>query len=190
MPELDEPMSPRDEALAQALRALPLAAPEASAWPMLQAQLRRRARAPRPRHRFAFAAAAALAMLALLPWLRRTPAPPVHDSAPAVVARSDDADAARWIAQSQAFEAALRGSPVGYEPLDAGAAMASAEIEDLIGMIDLQLSQADDPRVSSRLWQQRVALMQELADVRGEGAWRLAATDQGGTVMPAAYRID
>ena len=55
-------------------------------------------------------------------------------------------------------------------PRDGRSLMAAAELEDLVGLVDVQLSAARDPIESLPLWRQRVALLEDLAAVRSEPA--------------------
>ena len=88
--------------LAEALRQLPLEAPDHSAWPLLARRLAAAPPKPRPRWPFALAAAALLALAALLPG-RLAPPP-----GPTPAARRDRA---RTSAPRIAIEA---GSPFGW----------------------------------------------------------------------------
>lgn len=195
------PMIDPERELGAALRALPMPAPERSEWPRLAATLASRRRTPARRFRPAFAAAAAVALAAVLvPYvLRQAPpagvTPGIADANP-TVADARDADDLRaatlgLIARNQALESWLRAAG---EPLDAGAAFASAELQDLIGMVDVQLSVADDPQRAQTLWRERLDLMQQLAEVRRGGRDRLIADGSGdghrSGFVNAAYRID
>jgi hypothetical protein len=183
-------------ALADALAALPLAGPSESTWPRIEATLAARLARRRRATRWRYGLAAALALFALAPALElaltdRATAPP----APAdVAATADPRDA--LIERSQALEASLAAYD---EPVDAGSAFAAAELEDLIGMVDVQLSATDDPRHAQVLWRQRLALVEELATIRARGRYRLATIDGLATndgpapraeLLPASYVID
>ena len=56
--------------------------------------------------------------------------------------------------------------------------MAAVEVEDLIGLVDLQLGGAHAPTDALPLWRQRVALLEDLATIRGS-AFAIAANDDG-----------
>jgi len=170
-----------DSALGDALRALPMMAPERDLWASIAKSLPTpEVTAPRRRWpMFLAAAAAVLVAVLVFPMFRSSPPNPVDPAIP------DDARAA-WIAESQALESTLRG--LEHRPLDARSAMAGAEIEDLIGLTDLQLSVADRPEDELALWQQRVLLMNELAQVRRSGRARVAADNAD--MMPASYRLN
>jgi hypothetical protein len=153
-----------DTPLRDALRALPLAAPPASALPALQARHARRRRERLLRRWLPLAAAAAVCALALSPLLRQ--GAPQQPATSAAV----DPDLAALIAQNQVYESALRSAAFGGGAQSARSALAGAEIEDLIGMLDLELSAAGDADAARDLWRQRLVLMQELAAVRASAA--------------------
>ena len=62
--------------------------------------------------------------------------------------------------------------------------MAAVEVEDLIGLVDVQLTGARGDADALPLWRQRVALLEDLAAIRGNGA-ALAASGADGEAMPA-----
>jgi hypothetical protein len=68
-------------------------------------------------------------------------------------------------AQSQSLEQWLRDTRNAASSLNGQDLMASAEIEDLIGFVDVQL-QAPAPDDAAPLWRQRVRLLQDLAALR------------------------
>lgn len=171
---LQMPNDRADAALGEALRQLPLLRPDKDLWAELAREL---APAKQPRRRWPYAlAAAAGVLLAVLLWpATRTPDP------------SGTVDPLQaWIAQSQRLEDALR--VLDSRPTDAETALAGAELEDLIGLTDLQLSVADNPDDELALWKQRVLLMNELAELRRSGRSQLAA--QNADMMPASYRMN
>ena len=61
-------------------------------------------------------------------------------------------------------------------PQDSRDLMAAVEVEDLIGLIDVQLGAAHDRNEALPLWRQRVALLEDLATIRGS-AYAIAAND-------------
>jgi hypothetical protein len=63
--------------------------------------------------------------------------------------------------------------------------MAAVEVEDLIGLVDVQLGGARTDADALPLWRQRVALLEDLAAIRGNGA-ALAASGADGEAMPAS----
>ena len=185
-----------DRELQDAFAAMPLLQPRASAWPQLERELR--ARRPQPQSAWPrwVALAAALAIAAVIPLaLKREAtvvAPPtvVADAAttqPAVSAEPTDPNA-DLIERNQALGAWLAASG---EPFDAASAQLGAELEDMIAMVDMELSDAPDAQRARALWEQRLLLLNELASVRSEGVMRVADTGTGEpTFQNASYRID
>jgi hypothetical protein len=174
--------------LAAALAALPLESPAPGGFARIEATLaRRRARAHLVR---GLALAASLAAIALLPivLLRDRPAPDV-ERAPTIAAGAetavDPATRLALIEQNQQLEAWVQAQG---EPFDGATAYASAELEDLIGMLDVQLSMTQDAAAEDALWRQRLGLLGELASIRSAGVARLATNEAA--LVPATYQID
>lgn len=175
-----------DASLRAALAALPLAAPGSSAWPALEAALRAHI-APRPsRRRLPAALAAGIALALLLPQLIATPPAPVDRVILTTPDAGDEIDTLR--AQSQQLETWLQrvadsGAPLGGQDL-----MAAAEIEDLIGLVDMQLGNAGIRPEAAALWRQRIGLLEDLAAVRANpynfGDTGIAST---GTASPPIW---
>jgi hypothetical protein len=200
----------RDErALGDALRALPLATPSRSAWPDIAASLAARRRARWRRHAAIGIATAAVLALVVTLALRPADAPASRgivnanpgDSNPAATVPRDaadndeaprattDSEVESLIAQNQQWERALRRADSRPDTLNGSAALASAEIEDLIGMIDVELGQGSD-HDARLLWTQRLQLMADLASLRNGSRAVSAATDGSARLMPANYAID
>ncbi|AVP97874.1 hypothetical protein C7S18_12000 [Ahniella affigens] len=163
-----------EAAIGEALRQLPLLQPERDLWASLAREL-----APpqkrRPRWPYWLSAAAAVLLTVLL-WPGRTlPTTPTEPDA-----------LHAWIAHSQQLEGTLR--QLESRPTDAETALAGAELEDLIGLTDLQLSVAEKPEDELALWKQRVLLMNELTELRRSG--RSTAANESVGMMPASYRIN
>jgi hypothetical protein len=162
---------PSDAALAAALRALPDAAPAPDLWPDLAQTLAARRRARWPRYAIPLAAAAALAIVLLAPKpAPHEPSPVAATSAPAAAPVATNADELaalhdrsrtleRWIAAISA-----------RAPQDGRNLMAAVEVEDLIGLVDVQLGGASGDADALPHWRQRVALLEDLAAIRGNGA--------------------
>ena len=197
---IDIPETP-DRELQDAFAAMPLLQPRASAWPQLERELRaRRPQRPAAWPRWV-ALAAALALAAVIPFTleRETPevAPTVSvaqdatGAQPAASPAATDASAdpnADLIERNQALGAWLVASG---EPFDAASAQLGAELEDMIAMVDMELSDAPDPQRARALWEQRLLLLNELASVRSEGVMRVADIGTGQpTFQNASYRID
>lgn len=189
-PNSSNQLGPRELiTLPEQLRALPQVAPSASAWPELAAKLSSQP-VPRitPRRRSWLVPAAlaagvvfAFATTALL----QVPKPhnpgdseATKNGAPASVspaqtAKSDttaDAhgkaeDIAALQAHSRALEHWLHDTNNTSAPQSAQDLAASAEIEDMIGLVDVQLA-SPEAAAALPLWRRRVALLEDLATVR------------------------
>lgn len=146
-----------DRALADALRALPLADPGDQAWPRLASQLRaRRRRAPALRRWWPLAAAAALALV-LLPLAKLSP-----DGEP----RGGRGDLeAGLIAQSQWLEGLLAAPALSSPERDGDVALLELGLQARLGGIDAALADAG-PAPAPALWQARVDTLAQLAAVR------------------------
>jgi protein involved in temperature-dependent protein secretion len=130
-------------------------------------------------------------VLALAPqWQRQAPPATADlaaaiDAAPAAGASALD----QAIAANQALEAALRGA-ARPGVLDGRAAIANAELEDLIGMLDLELSDTRDDARASALWRERAQLLEELAGLRTGVGGTYADNRGSASLVPAAYTIN
>jgi len=177
--EIDE-----ERATAAALQQLPLLAPPADQFARVAIAIARRKRIPRVRQ-VLFAVAAVIALAAVIPSVIRQ-----SNEQPAVVATTSsqppvDDPSQELIARNQWLEAMVRAQG---EPMDAASAYASAELEDLIGMVDVQLSATDEPAEQVALWEQRLSLMQNLASVRTQSM--AVVRNEEPAFMPASYQID
>lgn len=157
-------------ALRAALRALPDAAPPSDGWQRLAARAARRRRLRPLRTWVPLAAAASLAAAVLLvrTAMHERPAPTPASTATSATGTSvPDVRIATLQRSSQRMERWLRRLDRDGAPLDGAALADASEIEDQIGLVDLQLgAAADDPSARLRLWRQRVALLQDLAMLR------------------------
>ena len=190
MPEPDDYIPNPNRDFARALAELPTPAAPADGWQRLQGTLAARRRRDWLRRGVPLAAAALLA-LALAPQWQR-PAPVANDGA--MSAQRDGASAgaselAQAIAANQALEAALRGA-ARPGVLDGRAAIANAELEDLIGMLDLELSDTRDDARASALWRERAQLLEELAGLRTGVGGTYADNRGSASLVPAAYTIN
>lgn len=94
----------------------------------------------------------------------------VHNAA--ISTKSHDAsstnDLAALQAHSRALEQWLRDTGAASVPQSAQDLAASTEIEDMIGLVDVQLGAADagDTNAMRSLWQRRVALLEDLSTLR------------------------
>lgn len=168
-------MSDRDgmkssTSLAEALRALPQAEAQPDLWPDLAQALTVRRRRPWQRYALPAALAAGIALLALIPLLAAN-----HPDAPAVstdVASTPSTDAPKPTAdelsalhqRSQALERWIAAATVA--PVDSRDLMAAVEVEDMIGLVDVQLGATGGDTDALPLWRQRVALLEDLATIR------------------------
>ncbi|HEU4664415.1 MAG TPA: hypothetical protein VFS55_10330 [Dokdonella sp.] len=170
-----------DRSLASALRALPDAAPQPDLWPALARELaaRRRPRAWRTLVPLALAAGLLLALLLPRALVHESAPPEIAANpppgAPAAAAPIDELDALRT--RSQTLERWI-AAVAARAPQSSRDLMAAVEVEDLIGLVDLQLGGARAPADALPLWRQRVALLEDLATIRGS-AFAIAANDEG-----------
>lgn len=165
-----------DAALGAALRDLPLAAPTASAWPDLERALResgvvREPAAPRPvvRKRYAFAAAlaAGLALFAVWPNRVQTPGSAPSGDTPTTLAAATGPSVDGLRDESQRIEGWLRKVSASGMPLGGQDLMAVTEVEDMIGLVDVQLGAVSDTSAdAAALWRQRVDLLRDLVAIR------------------------
>lgn len=180
------PMS-NDQDLRAKLCALPMVAPVRSAWPKLHLALpTKKTRQVRRSAWFTSALAAGLAFLALsISLWHNSGNEEVNTAQPAVKVTLNE-----LMHQSQQWEEALLQLQGKSVPLDAGTALASAKIEDLIGMTDLQLSVAETPAQAESLWLRRIDLMNRLAEVRSQAAWQQAHPEQNLALINASYALN
>ena len=132
------------------------------------------------RRRITVALAASLGLFAVLLMLPADHPPQVPQTPVkvAVTPQAESATAPPPAADSRSELAALRGESARIEewlrslradetPLDGRSLMAATEIEDMIGLVDLQLATDSDAAVDApALWRTRVELLRELAAVR------------------------
>jgi hypothetical protein len=210
--ELSELNRGEPRPLREALRALPALAPERSVWPQLAAQLSREAATSigqptafrRTRRWFVPAALAAALVLAIGAGrlLQRTDAgraAPTATVAPATAsyvanatnsekgtnAQSANGRLAALQQRSQALEHWLHETARAATPLPGQDLAAAAEIEDMIGLVDVQLNAA--PRDSELpLWGRRVALLEDLTALR-YSSYSLAETGVAARLTPATW---
>jgi len=172
--------------LGDALRALPDAAPQPDLWPQLAQSLARQRRVRRWRIALPAALAAGVALALLLPRVVERDAPvqmPVATVTPApnpsvatantpsmptnATATADQVDALRHRSHSlETWIAAVSAQA----PQNGRDLMAAVEVEDLIGVVDVQLDATRNEAEALPLWKRRVALLEDLATIRGAAA--------------------
>lgn len=176
-----------DRDLVAALRALPLASPKRSVYADLEHALV--ATRPSPlragRTRGAWIALAAC-LVAAIAGVRLFH--PAADMATTDAVPSPDTLA--LIAQSQRLDDMLATLDARSVPIDAGTAMASAELEDLIGLTDLQLNATRRDDEANALWSRRIELMTRLAATRAGVTLNPLSDNGGASLQNASYRVD
>jgi len=176
-----------DRTLAAALRALPDAAPQPDLWPDLARELAARKRRRIWRHAIPAALAAAVLLALLLPRTATPPSTPLAGVSPAPKATApvsnDELDSLRT--RSQTLERWV-AAVAAHAPQSSRDLMAAVEVEDLIGLVDVQLGATRDRADALPLWRQRVALLEDLATIRGS-AFAIAASDVGGNGVDASF---
>jgi hypothetical protein len=180
---------PSDAALAAALRALPDAAPMPDLWPDLSRAIDARRRHPW-RYALPIALAAGVALALVLPKLTHREATPSQPATPVahVTAPANDADELSQLhKRSQSLERWI-AAVAARAPQDGRDLMAAVEVEDLIGLVDVQLGGAGTDSDALPLWRQRVALLEDLAAIRGNGV-ALAANGADGEAVPASLNL-
>ncbi len=194
MSDRDRTMNLHSEpTLAAALRGLPDAAPQPDLWPGLAHALARRRRRRTWRHTIPLALAAAIALALLWPQatVRQTP-PPQSDAQIAAVTtattegRRDADELTALHGRSRALERWV-AAVAAHAPQDSRDLMAAVEVEDLIGLVDVQLGAVRANAEALPLWRQRVALLEDLATIRGN-AYAIAANDDG-TIRNARFPV-
>jgi hypothetical protein len=189
MPDRDGTLNMNPESsLAAALRGLPDAAPQPDLWPELARTLERRRRARAWRHAIPLTLAAGLALALLLPrgglqppqpdpasTLASTTSAPAATNARAPMSTATPDELDNLHQRSQTLERWI-AAVAARAPQDSRDLMAAVEVEDLIGLVDVQLGASHSHDDALPLWRQRVALLEDLATIRGS-AYAIAAND-------------
>lgn len=190
---LDEHAS-RQSALAAALRGLPESAPQPDLWPAIIGSVAARRRS-RWRYAIPAALAAAVALAVLLPkWSTRnieaprtTPlASAPASETPASTPTVSPADEISNLNQRSRTLERWIAAVAARAPQDGRDLMAAVEVEDLIGLVDVQLGGARGDVDALPLWRQRVALLEDLAAIRGN-AFALAENGADANAVPASF---
>lgn len=177
-----------DDSLGAALRALPPATPAADLWPELARRLARPQRSRRLRWPLAMAASLLLGLVVarvLIDARVQPPAPVPGAAIPSGAAAVALPEIDRVRARSRDLEDWLAARPA-QTALDAPTVMAAAEVEDLVGFVDVQLSAARDDDEALPLWRQRVALLEDLALIRSTSQLQTAALAGDPALMPTS----
>lgn len=204
---MSDPNATTRLSLGDALRGLPPATPDRDGWATLAAQLTTKPASRRSRHMWPLALAATIVLGvfgALGTYTLRMPSvPATHTVAtvtPALASipvngeeqidatTSTTSDATRLDAlrtRSQSLEHWLRQTAKSGSPLQGQDLAAATEIENLIGLVDVELS-ATTPARATALWQRRVGLLEDLAVLR-YSHYQLAT---GGKRLATNVRID
>ena len=134
------------------------------------------------------ALAAAVLLALLLPRATTPPGVPAPEptaatTTPAASAASDELEHLRT--RSQTLERWI-AAVAARAPQSSRGLMAAVEVEDLIGLVDVQLGAASGSAETLPLWRQRVALLEDLATIRGS-AFAIAANDDGRVVADVPF---
>jgi hypothetical protein len=179
---------PSDAALAAALRALPDAVPTPDLWPDLARSLAQRRRPWR--HLVPMALAAGVAIALALPRLMQYDSAPSQPATPVAIVAApthETSELSQLHDRSHSLERRI-ADVAARAPQDGRDLMAAVEVEDLIGLVDVQLGGARTDSDSLPLWRQRVALLEDLAAIRGNGV-ALAANGADGEAVPASLNL-
>lgn len=167
--------------LRAALTAMPLEAPERSAWPMLAARLapaKRRARWP-------YALAASLLALMLLPGGLPTSTPDPVATASGVAA-TERVEVAALMSESARLERLLAAANDDGASSATTAALSLA-FEDQLHALDGELEANRDAGRQLQLWQQRVQLLRDVAAVQTSRHYLAAEGRNLDVALVAAY---
>lgn len=165
-PMKDEP-SQHDISLSTALCALRADTPPRDLWPELARRARRR-QTTRRAVWFTLPAAFAAGIALALVWPHphpgtRAPASAQVAAQPAARApASNPPDLAALQANSTQWQAWVQTLARDGAPLNGPQLAQAVSLQDQIGLVDLQLSAARKPSTLAGLWQQRIALLQQL----------------------------
>jgi hypothetical protein len=164
--------------LSDALRALPLEAPDASAWPALADRLAARPAPRAPWRRYGLAAAAVLALAVVLV---RGGGDPV---APADAGADSLATLQAQSAQLERVLEAARGDGAG----NAGALVMQLQLEDRLQSLDAELAKARlAPARRLELWRQRVDVLHAAAGIESSRRYYAARGQALEPTLVATY---
>ena len=195
-----------NSSLADALRALPQHAPNGDVWSQLAAELGAPVRARRRTWPYFAAAAAVLIAVAAtltmphqpatVPNVATSNATSANTSEPANVATVEPSNHDQIThdqitalqTRSRELEQWLHQTAGAAAPLPGRDMAAAAEIENLIGIVDVQLTAPDQSnrRDEEKLWRRRVDLLEDLTALRYSN-YRLAESDTFANGHPATW---
>lgn len=168
---------PRDIPAGEALRALPLEAPMHSAWPALAARLPAKRRGL-PRWPLAIAASLALGLaFVLIPHNPTSPTTVADAGPPTVKPATADDRLLSLMAESAQLESLVNAASDDVAS-DATTAAVSLALQDQLQEIDGQLQSGLAAERQLDLWQQRVALLRDVASLESSRHY-LAAEGRG-----------
>ncbi|MGH8173291.1 MAG: hypothetical protein ACREPX_09080 [Rhodanobacteraceae bacterium] len=183
-----------DTTLAAALRALPESAPQPDLWPELARTLQQRRNRRVWRYALPAAIAAGIAIAMLMPRspVREDAVPiasiPATSTTPAASAQAaPEQELAKLHQRSKTLERWI-AAVAARAPQDSRDLMAAVEVEDLIGLVDVQLGGARGDADALPLWRQRVALLEDLATIRGS-AFARAENDSDARADAASIHL-
>ncbi len=161
--EFDRQRVNSDAALAAALRALPPSTPPRDGWERLAVRVGHRRRV-RTTLRIAIPAAlaAGVALAIGLSHLQPAPSPTLRVAQQAATSHASGTQLDALRMRSQRLQDWVQTLDRGGAPLDGDALASAVALQDRIGLVDLQLSAATDAATRASLWQQRIALLQQL----------------------------
>ncbi len=187
--------------LGDALRELPMHAPNGDVWSQLTAELGTSARTRRRTWPYFAAAAAVLIAVAAMLTMPHRPATvanvatsnatSANTSEPANVAAIDPTNPEQLTAlqtRSRELEQWLHQTAGAAAPLPGRDLAAAMEIENLISVVDVQLTAPDQSNRhdEEKLWRRRVDLLEDLTALRYSN-YRLAESDGVARSQPATW---
>ena len=184
MPDIQDRIESSRNELGPALRALPLVAPRESALPGLLAELAARRRRRALGWLVVPAAAAALLVLAIVPRHAAPPEPGKAETAAVAPATAGDSpELVRLMRANAVLEQRLASVRAAQIAQDGDAAQASAQMEDMVVMVDAALGANPPAERRLMLWQHRLELLQALCQVQRQGSFAPEQSDSGRTYL-------
>jgi hypothetical protein len=186
-----------NSSLGDALRDLPLRSPDSDVWSRLATELAPARTRRRAWPYFAAAAAVLIAMAAALTVPHRPATVTIvassneastNTSEPANVATTETNQLTALQTRSRELEQWLHETAGAAAPLPGRDLAAAMEIENLISVVDVQLTAPDqsNARDEEKLWRRRVDLLEDLTALRYSN-YRLAESDGVAHGQPATW---